>query len=114
MTGKEVLKRLELGYHVGLRQSSIRPDLRKILRELHEEGFHHYDHMFYTTDGATPNYYKEGMTNKLIEIAIEEGVPLIDAYNMASFNIAKYYHMGMPFSSHHAAVPAKAEITNRR
>ena len=93
MTGKEVLKRLELGYHVGLRQSSIRPDLRKILRELHEEGFHHYDHMFYTTDGAAPNYYKEGMTNKLIEIAIEEGVPLIDAYNMASFNIAKYYHM---------------------
>ena len=93
MTGKEVLKRLELGYHVGLRQSSIRPDLRKILRELHEDGFHHYDHMFYTTDGATPNFYKEGMTNKLIEIAIEEGVPLIDAYNMASFNIAKYYHM---------------------
>lgn len=76
-----------------MRQSSIRPDLRKILRELHEDGFHHYDHMFYTTDGATPNFYKEGMTNKLIEIAIEEGVPLIDAYNMASFNIAKYYHM---------------------
>lgn len=39
MTGKEVLKRLELGYHVGLRQSSIRPDLRKILRELHEDAF---------------------------------------------------------------------------
>ena len=33
------------------------------------------------------------MTNELIKIALEEGVPAIDAYNMASFNIAKYYQM---------------------
>ncbi|QQF64431.1 adenine deaminase [Bacillus mojavensis] len=93
MTGDEVMRRLELGYYVSLRNSSIRPDLRNILKELHEKGFRYYDHFFYTTDGATPNFYKGGMTNELIRIALEEGVPAIDAYNMASFNIAKYYQM---------------------
>ncbi|MCY9376118.1 adenine deaminase [Bacillus sp. T17B1] len=93
MTGDEVMRRLELGYYVSLRNSSIRPDVRKILQELHEKDFRYYDHFFYTTDGATPNFYKGGMTNELIRIALEEGVPAIDAYNMASFNIAKYYQM---------------------
>ncbi|QRZ93609.1 adenine deaminase [Bacillus subtilis] len=93
MTGDEVMRRLELGYYVSLRNSSIRPDVRKILQELHGKGFCYYDHFFYTTDGATPNFYKGGMTNELIRIALEEGVPAIDAYNMASFNIAKYYQM---------------------
>ncbi|MDA1477114.1 adenine deaminase C-terminal domain-containing protein [Bacillus changyiensis] len=93
MTGQEVLERLELGMYVGLRNSSIRPDLRKILQELHQEGFHYYDHMFYTTDGATPHFYKDGMTNEQITIALQEGVPTIDAYNMATFNIAKYYQL---------------------
>ncbi|MED4626965.1 MULTISPECIES: adenine deaminase [Bacillus] len=93
MDGGEVMRRLELGYYVSLRHSSIRPDLRTILQDLHQKGFRHYDHFFYTTDGATPHFYKGGMTNELIKIALEEGVPAIDAYNMASFNIAKYYQM---------------------
>ncbi|MGG3641361.1 adenine deaminase C-terminal domain-containing protein [Bacillus gobiensis] len=93
MTGEDVMKRLELGLYVGLRHSSIRPDLRSILRELHEKNFRTYDHLFYTTDGSTPNFYKEGMMNRLISIALDEGVPQIDAYNMASFNIAKYFHL---------------------
>ncbi|MGV3273147.1 adenine deaminase [Bacillus sp. CIS52] len=93
MNGDEVMRRLELGYYVSLRHSSIRPDLRTILQDLHQKGFRHYDHFFYTTDGAAPHFYKGGMTNELIKIALEEGVPAIDAYNMASFNIAKYYQM---------------------
>ncbi|QUF66148.1 adenine deaminase [Bacillus atrophaeus] len=93
MTGDEVLRRLELGYYVSLRNSSIRPDLKNILEDLHERNFRQYDHFFYTTDGATPNFYKGGMINEMIRIALDEGVPAIDAYNMASFNIAKYYQI---------------------
>lgn len=93
MNADDVLKRLSLGYHVSLRHSSIRPDLVNILRELHERDFRHYDHFFYTTDGSAPHFYEEGMINRLISIALEEGVPTIDAYNMATFNIAKYYQI---------------------
>lgn len=33
------------------------------------------------------------MTNVMITTAIKQGVPVIDAYHMASYNIARYYNM---------------------
>src|SRR5699024_9473687 len=51
MNGKEVLRRLELGYHTALRYSSIRPDLEQLLDQLHELGCHAFDMLMFTTDG---------------------------------------------------------------
>lgn len=93
MTGQDVVNRLMLGYTVSLRHSSIRPDLPRLLQELHELGVNTYDHLFFTTDGSTPTFYENGMMNICIEIALDNGVPAIDAYNMATFNSAKYYHL---------------------
>ena len=93
MTGKEVIRRLMQGYDVSLRHSSIRPDLPRILDELKEYELNSYDRLFFNTDGSTPGFYKDGFTDRLISIAIEKGVPIIDAYNMASINIARYYNM---------------------
>ncbi|WP_187118702.1 adenine deaminase C-terminal domain-containing protein [Risungbinella massiliensis] len=93
MTGNEVLSRLMQGYTVSLRNSSIRPDLANILREIHELGIYHYDKFFFTTDGSHPSFYENGMIDAMIKIALEQGVPVIDAYNMATINVARYYHM---------------------
>lgn len=93
MTGKDVRKRLELGYQVGLRYSSIRPDLPKLLEEMLEEGINTFDSLTMTTDGATPVFYEHGLLNVCIEIAIEKGVPIEDAYRMASYNAAKHFHL---------------------
>lgn len=93
MTGQEALNRLMQGYTVSLRNSSIRPDLEVLLKELLELGVKQFDRFFFTTDGSHPSFYENGMTNRLIEIAIEQGVPVIDAYQMASHNIARYYNM---------------------
>lgn len=99
MTGKDVMNRLKMGYTAALRQSSIRPDLSKLLQEVQDEGLTTYDHLYYTTDGATPNFYEKGMINRCIEIALDCNVPSIDAYNMATLNVAKYYqiedHLGV-------------------
>src|SRR5699024_4139827 len=43
--------------------------------------------------GSTPSFNEGGLINKCIQIALDKGVPLIDAYRMASFNIAKYLGM---------------------
>ncbi|MGD7008843.1 adenine deaminase C-terminal domain-containing protein [Metabacillus sp. 84] len=91
MSGKEVYSRLLAGYTVALRHSSIRPDLPKLLKEIKELPIASYDHLFFTTDGATPAFYTDGVTNPLIKMALEEGIDPIDAYHMASFNIARYY-----------------------
>ncbi|MFD1021029.1 adenine deaminase C-terminal domain-containing protein [Thalassobacillus hwangdonensis] len=93
MTADDVLKRLRLGYNVGLRYSSIRPDLPEILKDLVERGHTQFDHMMMTTDGSTPSYYRDGVMNTCIQIAIDAGVPVIDAYLMGSYNAARHFQI---------------------
>jgi adenine deaminase len=93
MTGDDVLKRLLQGYTVSLRHSSIRPDLPKLLKEIQELGIQHYDKMMMNTDGSPPSFYEKGVSDRLIKIAIDQGVPVIDAYNMVTINIARYYNI---------------------
>ena len=88
-----MIRRLGQGYHVSLRHSSIRPDLPGILDYLQDYGLKSYDKCFFNTDGSSPGFYKEGFTDSLIKMAIDKGVPLTDAYNMASLNIARYYNI---------------------
>jgi adenine deaminase len=91
MTGEEVERRLMQGYMVSLRHSSIRPDLPRLLDEIHERDIAVYDRIMLNSDGSSSAFYEEGVSDKLIKIAMEHGVPEIDAYNMATINIARYY-----------------------
>lgn len=93
MTGQEAFARLMQGYNVSLRNSSIRPDLEVLLKELLELEVKQFDRFILTTDGSHPSFYENGMTNVMIATAIKQGVPIIDAYHMASYNIARYYNM---------------------
>jgi adenine deaminase len=93
MTGKEVYNRLLQGYMVSLRYSGIRPDLPRLLDEIHELGIDTYDKFMFTTDGASADFYENGFIDNMIKIAIDKGVPLIDAYNMATINVARYYNI---------------------
>lgn len=93
MDAKEVVKRLELGYHTALRYSSIRPDLKEILKDLIANDFAAYDQIMFTTDGSTPSFHESGHINMCVQIAISSGIPLEEAYRMASYNAAKYYGM---------------------
>ena len=93
MTADEVEARLLQGYGVTLRYSSIRPDLPVLLRGIIEKNLPVFDHLMMTTDGSTPAFYEEGIMDACIKIALDEGVTPIDAYAMASYNIARYYDM---------------------
>ncbi|MFL6558768.1 MAG: amidohydrolase family protein, partial [Bacillus sp. (in: firmicutes)] len=93
MTGEEVYNRLMQGYMVSLRYSSIRPDLPNILDDMKRLGIEAYDRLIFNTDGSSSTFYEQGVTDAMIRIAIEKGVPVIDAYNMATVNIARYYNI---------------------
>ncbi|WP_075979868.1 adenine deaminase C-terminal domain-containing protein [Bacillus massilinigeriensis] len=93
MNGKEIYNRLMQGYTVSLRHSSIRPDLPILLDEIQKLGINHYDSFMFNTDGSSASFYENGMNDMMIRMAIEKGIPVIDAYNMATINIAKYYNM---------------------
>jgi adenine deaminase len=93
MTGEEVYNRLMQGYMVSLRYSSIRPDLPNILDDMKRLGIEAYDRLIFNTDGSSSTFYEQGVTDAMIRIAIEKGVPAIDAYNMATVNIARYFNI---------------------
>jgi adenine deaminase len=46
-----------------------------------------------TTDGSMPAFYENGVIDFLIKVCIEKGIPLIDAYLMATLNPAKYFNL---------------------
>lgn len=91
MTADEVEARLLQGYAVTLRESSIRPDLKPLLAGILEKELDVFDHLMMTTDGSPPLFHEDGVMDKCIRIALEAGVDPIDAYQMASYNIARYY-----------------------
>ena len=93
MTVEEVEARLLHGYGVTLRHSSIRPDLPNILKGIVEKKLDVFDSLMMTTDGSTPSFHVDGVMDKCIRVALEAGVPPIDAYHMASYTIARYYDM---------------------
>lgn len=93
MTGEEVLRRLRLGYSAALRYSVIRPDLPILIEEILESGLKNFDNLMLTMDGPTPAFMQKGIINVCLEIAIEKGIPLEEAYRMASYNAAKHFHL---------------------
>ncbi|ANU18805.1 adenosine deaminase [Planococcus plakortidis] len=93
MTVDEVEKRLLHGYGVTLRHSSIRPDLPKLLSGIVKRELNVFDKLMMTTDGSTPAFHKDGVMDLCIQIALDAGVPAIDAYMMASYNVARYYNL---------------------
>lgn len=99
MTGEEVIRRLRLGYQVGIRYSSIRPDLPKIIEELVAANLQSYDNITMTTDGSTPAFYEKGLMNVCIDIAIKKGIPLIEAYRIASYNAARHFGLDEKYGS---------------
>lgn len=93
MTVDEVEMRLLHGYGVTLRHSSIRPDLPQLLSGIVERELNVFDKLMMTTDGSTPVFHKDGVMDLCIQIALDAGVPAIDAYMMASYNVARYYNL---------------------
>ncbi|MBM6616247.1 adenine deaminase C-terminal domain-containing protein [Bacillus suaedaesalsae] len=93
LSGKDIYYRLLHGYTVALRYSSIRPDLPLLLDELKELSLQSYDSLLFTTDGSTPSFHEQGFIDVMIKMAIESGIPIIDAYHMGSYNAAKHFRL---------------------
>lgn len=93
MTVEEAMTRLELGYTTTIRYSSIRPDLPDIFKGLVEAGLTQFDKVLVTTDGSTPSFYKAGMMDETIRLMLEAGIPVEEAYRIASYNAARHFNL---------------------
>lgn len=91
ITAAEVLERARHGIAVMLRESSLRPDLMGLLETLKAApGL--ASRLMLTADGSMPAFVRDhGFVDNLIRIALERGVPPVDAYRMATLNPAVYF-----------------------
>jgi len=93
ITATEVLERARQGIAVMLRQSSLRPDLPELLDAL-KEAPALASRLMLTADGSMPAFIAEhGFVDHLIRVALERGVPPVDAYRMATLNAATYFQL---------------------
>lgn len=91
IAANEVLERLRLGLHVMLRESSLRQDLRELLKGVREKPLS-LRRVMLTTDGSSPAFQRDsGMTDYLVRTAIEEGIDPVEAYRMVTLNPATYF-----------------------
>ncbi|GAB4266137.1 MAG: adenine deaminase C-terminal domain-containing protein [Deferrisomatales bacterium] len=89
ITAEEARARLREGLWVLLRHSSLRQDLRALLPAVAQAGF--TDRFTLTSDGAKAHHIREhGLTDHLIAVALEEGVPPATAYRMATLQAATF------------------------
>ena len=92
-TADEALERLRLGLWTPLRHSSLRPDLPELLRIVTEEEIDTCRILF-TTDGPSPDAIAEyGYLDGLLRLAVEAGVPSVQAIQMATVNAATYLQL---------------------
>jgi adenine deaminase len=91
ITAAEVLSRARQGIAVMLRESSLRPDLAGLLDALKAApGL--ASRVMLTCDGSMPAFIRDhGFVDHLLRVALDRGVPPVDAYRMATLNPATYY-----------------------
>lgn len=93
ITAKEAFDRLRLGMWTTLRNSSLRPDLKEIMK-LITEGKVSTSRVIMTTDGPHPDFIeKEGFVDGLVRQAVELGIPAMQAIQMVTINAATYLRL---------------------
>src|SRR4051812_47445802 len=91
ITGEDALHRLRLGMWTMLRQSSLRPDLERMLEELGEL-VNRARRLMFTTDGATPSFYAEhGVIGGALRIA--KDLDPMRALQMATIDPATFLRL---------------------
>lgn len=93
ITKREVLNRLRLGVWTMLRNSSLRPDLPELLRAVTEDGVS-TQRLMMTTDGPSPEFLADcGLMDGMLRVAVENGVPPIQALQMVTINPATLFRI---------------------
>lgn len=92
-TFEEAINRLNAGISVMVREGTVEPNCREIIRGVIKENLPTDNMMFCTDDKSPEDIVKRGCIDNCIRIAIEEGLNPIDAICMATINPARHFHM---------------------
>jgi len=91
-TAEEAISRLDNGYWVMARHSTLRPDARSIVEGLMRQG-RSLNRVMLTTDGPVAEDLVTGHLDRVIREVISGGVDPVEAIRMATINPATYLGM---------------------
>ncbi len=92
-TFEDLLDRLYSGISVMIREGTIEPNCRELIRGVVRENIATDQLMFCTDDKAPEDIVKNGCIDHCIRIAISEGLDPIEAICMATLHPAKHFHL---------------------
>jgi len=93
LTATEALERLRAGLYVMLRHGPVRADLPALVPLVLQEGIDR-SRLMLAPDWILPtDLVDRGHMDYLIRVAMEHGVPPVEAYRMATLNPARYFRI---------------------
>jgi adenine deaminase len=91
---EDALAKLRLGMYVMLREGSAWHDLKETIRAITETGVDSRHAMVVTDDTHPDTLINVGHLNHVVRRAIQEGMEPVRAVQMATINVAEYFHLG--------------------
>jgi adenine deaminase len=91
---EDALAKLRLGMYAMLREGSAWHDLKDTVRAITESGADSRHAMLITDDTHPDTLVNVGHMNHVVRRAVEEGLDPIRAIQMATINVAEYFHLG--------------------
>lgn len=89
----ELFERLRCGMAVMVRQGTIEPDCKPLIKGVVENGLPTNSLMFCTDDKAPEDIRENGCIDNAVRIAIACGMPPVKAIGMATLNAARHFHI---------------------
>jgi adenine deaminase len=96
---EDALAKLRLGMYAMLREGSAWHDLKDTIRAITETGIDSRHAMLVTDDTHPGTLVNVGHLNHVVRRAIEEGLEPVRAVQMATINVAEYFHLGHDLGS---------------
>lgn len=87
------LDEVHAGMHIHIKEDSSARDLETLIQGILSEGIDSRRFSFCTDDKKVGDILKDGHINHLIRRAVSLGLPLGNAYQMATINAAECYHL---------------------
>ncbi|ENH97734.1 adenine deaminase [Gracilibacillus halophilus YIM-C55.5] len=90
---QQALEKARLGMHVMVREGSAWHDVEEVIKIVTEDGVDSTNVSLVTDDVYPQTLVEKGQLNHVVRRAMEEGVDPVEAIQMATINVARYYHM---------------------
>lgn len=90
---EELMDRLNAGMSVMIREGTIEPNCRALIKGIVQNAISTSELMFCTDDKSPEDIVANGCIDNCLRIAISEGLDPIEAIRMATINPAKHFHI---------------------